>query len=227
MLAIDTSVKINKFKIFNCLTDSEKETILSYSDNRTYAKHSTVYTASDFADKVYLILKGKVKISKISPEGKEIILAICRAGEVFGEMAILEEDVRNEVAVILEEALIVRVPTVNLKELVVKNAKFNFTLTKLVTHKFKKIQKRLESLVFKSTVERVKEFIKNVAETEGRQLINGTEIEIKLRLTNEEIAKLTSTTRQTVTTTLSNLDKEGVILYDRRRILIKRMDLLN
>ena len=82
---------------------------------------------------------------------------------------------------------------------------------------------RLESIYFNNTEERIRGFIKDLAKEQGRKLITGDEIEVKLNLKHEDIAKLTATTRQSVTTILSQLEKDGVILYDRHRILVKKL----
>ena len=102
-----------------------------------------------------------------------------------------------------------------------KNPAFNFSVTKLIGLRYLKVQSRLESLVFKTAPERIRGFIKEMADEHGKTLANGSEIEVKLKLKHEDIAKLTATTRQSVTTELNNLEKEGVILFDRTRILIK------
>ena len=75
--------------------------------------------------------------------------------------------------------------------------------------------------MFKTAPERIRGFIKEMADEHGKTLVNGTEIVVKLKLKPEDIAKLTATTRQSVTTELNNLEKKGVIIFDRKRILVK------
>jgi CRP-like cAMP-binding protein len=205
------------------LSNREKEVLYNNSVLKTYKKKDIIYFPEDDANKLYIIHTGKVKISRVSNKGKELILAILGEGEVFGELSITNEGLREEMAEALEESDIFVINTNDFIDATRNNPKFNLSVTKLIGLRLKKIQNRLESLYFKNTEERIKNFIKDMAEEHGRKLITGDEIEIKLKLKHEDIAKLTATTRQSVTTILSHLEKDGIILYDRNRILIKKI----
>jgi CRP-like cAMP-binding protein len=104
------------------------------------------------------------------------------------------------------------------------NPKFNLQVTKFIGFRLKKIQNRLENLIFKTSEERVKSFIMELATEYGRPIIgDANQRAVELKLTHEEIAKLTATSRQTVTTVFSDLEKKGLISYDRKRIFVKDM----
>ena len=85
----------------------------------------------------------------------------------------------------------------------------------------RKVERRLESLVFKDARSRVVEFIREMAEEKGQKV--GFETMIKSHLTHKDIASLTGTSRQTVTTILNELKEKNIINFDRRRILIRDM----
>ena len=131
------------------------------------------------------------------------------------------EKAYGTVAEVIEDAIICSLTISQLEKMLKKNPAFNFSVTKFIGLRYLKIQSRLESLVFKTAPERIRGFIKEMADEHGKTLVNGTEIVVKLKLKHEDIAKLTATTRQSVTTELNNLEKNGVILFDRKRILIK------
>lgn len=214
------------FNIMDALSMKEKMEVSKMAAMSNSNKKDVVYFPDESSNKIYFLKSGKVKISKYSEDGKEMILAILGAGELFGELSVISQDKRGEMAEVMEDAIICSLRIEDLQMMIEKNSKFNFSITKLIGLKLTKIQTRLESLVFKNTTERVKGFIQEMADEHGRKLITGTEIEIKLKLTHEDIAKLTATTRQSVTTILNQLEKEGTILYDRKRILVKKYDAL-
>lgn len=214
------------FNIMDALSEEEKMEVSKMASMNNSGKKEVVYFPEDSSNKIYFLKSGKVKLSKYSPDGKEMIMAILGPGEIFGELSVISQGKRAESAEVMEDAIICSLRIEDLQSMLQKNPNFNFSITKLIGLKLTKIQSRLESLVFKNTNERVKGFIKEMADEHGRTLINGTEIEVKLKLTHEDIAKLTATTRQSVTTILSQLEKDGVILYDRKRILIKKYDQL-
>ena len=83
------------------------------------------------------------------------------------------------------------------------------------------MERRIESLVFKDARTRIVEFLREMAEEKGQKV--GFEMMIKNHLTHKDIASLTGTSRQTVTTVMNELRDENIINFDRRRILIRDM----
>lgn len=212
-----------EFALAKKLSDKELDALLDVASLKSYVKKEVVFFPEDDADKIYIIKSGKIKISKYSEIGKELILAIYNHGDVFGEHSIVSANKRDELAECLEDSEIYSIKTQDFLAITKKNSAFTLSIAELIAVRLKKIQKRLEALYFKNTEERIKSFIRDMADEHGRKLITGDEIEIKLNLKHEDIAKLTATTRQSVTTILSQLEKDGVILYDRHRILIKKI----
>ena len=212
-----------RFDVLNALTENEKQKIIGMSCLTEIPKKSIVYSTKDQANRLYFLKKGKVKVSKYSDDGKEMIISILSAGDVFGEYSILSDtnDNHQEVVEVMEDVLTCSLSIPDVKDLLRNNIEFSKSITALIGFKYKKMQSRLESLFFKSTPERIKGFIKEMADDYGKKILNSDEIIIKLNLKHEDIAKLTGTTRQTVTSVMNQLDKAGVISYDRTRILVK------
>ena len=86
------------------------------------------------------------------------------------------------------------------------------------------MEKRLESLVFKDSRTRIIEFLKGLADKKGQRV--GYEMLVRKFLTHQEIANLTATSRQTVTTVLNELRNRKIITFNRRRLLIRDMEQL-
>lgn len=213
------------FNILEALSPNEKQALAQASAMRQIPKNSIIYFPDDDNRKLYFVKAGKVKISFYSPEGKEMILSLLSPGEVFGELAILGESTRDEIAEVMEDTLLCSISIDQLESILDKNPVFNRQITKLIGLRLRKVQSRLASLVFKSAPERIRALIKELADEHGRVLLTGQK-EIKLHLTYEEIAKLTATVRQSVTSVFSELEKAGIIAYDRHRILVIQYDQL-
>lgn len=209
------------FKIFADLSVDEKDEIVHKSIMRQPDKQEQIHFSDDAPAKIYFVKAGKVKISKYSASGQEIILALLGPGEIFGELAITGQPGSGEVAEIVESAVICEFSTDDMMKILEMNPQFNIQITKLIGEKYKKIQSRFESLCFKSAPDRIKEFIRELANEHGEKVGQEGEVAVKLNLTHEEIAKLTATTRQTVTSVFNELEKHGVIEYSRKQILIK------
>lgn len=208
------------FKLLDALSYTEKEKLSEMSKMKLPQKWQIINFSNSSADKIYFIKEGKVKISTYSEDGQEIILAILGPGEIFGEMGIIEQNTGSEVAEMMEKTVLCETNIDYIKNILERNPEFNLEIIKLIGLRFKKIQRRLESTCFKDTTERIKELIKDLAGEYGKKETNG-EVLIELNLTHEDIAKLTATRRQTVTTILSELEKRGIIKYERKKILLK------
>jgi CRP-like cAMP-binding protein len=208
------------FNLLDALSMEEKMQISKMVTDKEVGKKEILYFSEDTADKVFFLKKGKVKISKYSEDGKELIVSILGPGEVFGETGVIDTNLHNEVAEVMEDAIVCTMKVEHMQDMLTSNPNFNMSVTKLIGLKYRKIQSRLESLVFKTAPQRIRGFIKEMADEHGQTLING-ELVVKLKLKHEDIAKLTATTRQSVTSELNKLEKEGVITYDRKRILIR------
>ena len=211
----------NDFNMLKVLSEEEKMQMSHMVTDKATSKKEVIHFSDDSANNIYFLKKGKVKISKYSNDDKEMILSVLGPGEIFGETGVMGAESYGTVAEVMEDAIVCSLSINQLNQMLEKNPAFNFSVTKLIGLRYMKVQSRLESLVFKTAPERIRGFIKEMADEHGKTLANGIEIEVKLKLKHEDIAKLTATTRQSVTTELNNLEKEGVILYDRKRILIK------
>lgn len=213
---------LENFGMLKALSKEEKEKLDGMAAMRHVPRKQVLYFPSDSSNSIYLLKAGRVKISRISPEGKEIILTILGPGEVFGELGITGQQEREEFAEVTDDAIICVVDIKDLQKMMKENPKFNTEILKFIGFRLKRVQSRLESLIFKSAEQRIRSLIKELGEDHGRTIAGDeNQREVKLRLTHEDIAKLTATSRQTVTTQLNELEKNDLIKYDRKRIYIK------
>jgi len=228
-MSLDTSEYwfFDYFDILDSLSEEEKSKVVNMSCRTNWDKKSIVYNNGDLSDKVFFLKEGSVKVSKYSNEGKEMIMSIYKKGDIFGLDSIFTDNKeRTEVVEVLEDAYTCSLDIIDVRSLLNTNLEFNQSIFQLIGSRSVKIQKRLESLFFQTSPDRIKGFIKDYALEYGKKLIYSNEIEVKVSFTHEDIAKLTGTTRQTTTTVFNQLEKEGVIMYDRNRILIKDINRL-
>jgi CRP/FNR family cyclic AMP-dependent transcriptional regulator len=212
------------FDIFKALAKADRVKLANKAYEWRAAKGKLVFQPGQAANIIFILKSGRVKISKRAGDGREIILYILQPGEIFGELALAGEEKRDSFAVTLEPADICGVPLDHFQDVLRENPSFNLQITKMIGQRLSKIQSRLTSLCFLNASDRIRSFIRDLAKDYGRKV--GEEVEIKMLLKHDEIAKLTATSRQTVTAVLSELEKQNLILYDRRRILIRDCDAL-
>lgn len=187
-----------------------------------YKKNDFIYFEEDSADKVYLINKGKVRIGYITDKGDEIITAILSKGEIFGEKAILGEEKRNEFAQAVEsENSICPITSETMMDLLREDKDFSLKIYKFIGLRFKKLERRLQLLLFKDTKTRLKEFLKELSDDFGyKNAITGDMI-IRQPYTQKEMATLIGTSRPTLNILLNELKEENYLDFDRKEITVK------
>lgn len=188
-----------------------------------FKKGEYIYLPNEHADKIYFLTSGKIKIGTYSDDGKEITKAILGPGEVFGELSIVGENKRRDFAIAMENTETCLVTTEEMKCLMQEHSGLELFMMKIISSRLLKMEKRLESLVFKDSRTRVVDFLKELAIDKGRK-IGLYEVEVRGFLTHQEIANLTATSRQTVTTVLNELKKKNIITFNRRRLLVRSME---
>lgn len=190
-----------------------------------FKRDDFIYFEDESSDHIYLVAEGRVKIGTYTEAGKEITKAILAAGEIFGELALVGQEKRTDFAQSMDDNTSICPMSIDdLKELMSHNKALNLKIYKLIGLRIKKLERQIESLVFKDSRTRIIEFLRDWAHEKGKKV--GYETMMKNYLTHKDIASLTGTSRQTVTTVLNELKEKNIINFDRRRILIRDMDLL-
>lgn len=209
---------LDSFRLFDTLTDAERERLGRRAVRMNRSKGAILFLSATDSPVLYLIHKGQVKLSRYAPDGRELILDVRRAGDVIGELALLGWSRREEEAELISNALISTLPIGELLSLLATNARFSVQVAQLIGGQLKRMQSRYESLCFQGAGSRVRQFIREQADTIGRRV--GTEIAVDMTLTHQDIARLTSTSRQLVTSELSALKRRKIITYSRSRLFV-------
>ncbi len=209
--------------LFNMLCPHK---VAGMSDNHEmtrFKKNDFVYFANDIPKNIYMIAEGRIKIGGYTADGKEIVRSILGSGELFGELALTGEDKRNDFAQALDNNTVVCPMNLQeMKDMMAGNKPLSFKVLKLIGLRLRKVERRLEALVFKDARTRIIEFLKDEAAEKGKKV--GFETMIPNHLTHKDIASLTGTSRQTVTTILNELRDKNMINFDRRKILIRDLE---
>jgi CRP-like cAMP-binding protein len=212
-------------QVLNALFPENSPWNLARHSVHVFKKEETIYNVNDPSDHIYMISEGRVKIDTKSENGKTIIKAILGENDLFGEMALTGELLRIDNATALEDGTKVFSLA---KEEVLETMKNNQSLSNQMLHilgsRIRKTEKRIEALLHKDARTRIIDFLRDLALERGRKV--GFETMIKNHFTHKDMANLTGTSRQTVTTVLNNLKEKNIINFDRRRILIRDMALL-
>lgn len=187
----------------------------------TYKKSDYIYFEEDAANKVYLIEKGKVKIGYYNEDGTEVVKAILSKGELFGEKAILGEIKRDEFAQSLDNSTSICPVGVNaMHELMRDNKTFSLRVYKFIGFKFKKLERRLQLLLFKDSKTRLMEFLEELCTDYGYDCDKTGDHVINHPYTQKDIASLIGISRPTLNILMNELKEEDIIDFNRKQIRI-------
>lgn len=216
---------LENFNLFKGLTMEQLQYFGMKSSMRKFKKGEFIYFPNELSDKVFILKDGEIKIGMYTDDGREILKTVLRSGEIFGEMSLTGEIKRGDFAQANDNEVVICVFDVDVvEEMIRQNPNLSLKITKIIGFRLKTVENKLASLVFKDARSRIVDFLKEQADKYGKPV--GYETLIMNNLTHKDIASLTATSRQTVTTVLNDLRSKNLIYFDRRRILIRDMDKL-
>ncbi|MDC9724135.1 MAG: Crp/Fnr family transcriptional regulator [Urechidicola sp.] len=184
-----------------------------------YKKNDYVYFANESASKVYLINEGKVKLGYYTEGGDEVVKAILSKGELFGEKAVLGEETRNEFAQAIKTSTsICPIDATTLQDLIRDDRKFALGFYKFINFRIKKLERRLQLLLYKDAKTRLIEFLQDLCDDFGFDCDEKGHMVIEHPYTQKEISCLIGTSRPTLNIIMNELKDEGIIKFNRKTI---------
>ncbi|MGE5655763.1 MAG: Crp/Fnr family transcriptional regulator [Actinomycetota bacterium] len=190
---------------------------------RSHPPNQVILLENDWGSSVYFILDGWVKIRTYNLDGKEVTLNILGKGELFGEMAALEEAPRSTDVITLAPTLIGNMPAQDFVQLIHTEPLAGIRLAQLMGRRLRQVNRRLRLRESDST-SRVADILLFLAEGQGKYSSEG-ETEIP-NLPHRELSSLSGLARETVTRVLSKLEKKGLIRRERDVLCIPDMHAL-
>jgi CRP/FNR family transcriptional regulator len=183
-------------------------------------KGSTIYFAGDVSNRIFILKKGIVKIFHVDEEGEETIKEIMNQGDLFGELPITSgEGASNERAVAAsDEVVICSFSMADFEDMLNHNPAISLRYTKMMGDRMRVLERKYHKLMFKDVRTRLVQFLEEYGHEFGLPLDN--RITVKNYLTQEEIALLIGATRQTVATTMRQLEDEGLLQYGRTHMVL-------
>ncbi|MEM9823938.1 MAG: Crp/Fnr family transcriptional regulator [Bacteroidota bacterium] len=212
---------LEQFPLFDVLSSEEMFQLSQMVELKKRPKYNYIYMKDEPSDYIYFLLKGTIKIVTHSQDEKEVIKAILHPFAMFGELGIVGEDARTDFAKAMnQEVQYFCLKVEDLRKLMRTNHRLCTKILTMMGTRLRRVENRLESLIFKDARTRIIDFLKESAEKRGRK-IGIDEMLVKHSLTQQDIANITGTSRQTVTSVLNDLKKSNLIHFTRRSILIR------
>lgn len=207
------------------LGSDELRRLAEVAQFRRVPKFHFIFMPDENAEHLFFLVRGRVKLGTYAYDGREVIKEILQPAAVFGDLVLAGENRRSEFAQSMhDEVEFLSVQVSDFQKLMQENQRLVFACLQHLSQRLQRVEERLASLVLKDARERIIDFLVDTAGKEGRRV--GYETLVKHYLTQQEIANLTGTSRQTVTSVLNDLRKSNLIYFNRNSILIRDLEKL-
>lgn len=197
----------------------------SVTTEKTYGKKNIVFHEGDYGDTLYIIKAGRIKIAKVTIDGREKTLTVLQTGDFFGEMAIFDDMPRSATAEAIDaEVKLLALSKADFERAINETPSIALRIMRDLTRRIRQVNQQVEDLAFKDVHGRVASTLYLLMKTEGvRQ--NGKS-SVLLRMTHQDLANMVGSSRETVTRALNRLQDEGVISISHQQIAILKPEIL-
>ncbi len=191
----------------------------------TIAKNSHVYSCGDQDEMVYFIVKGQIKLLRLSPKGRECLLAIHTDGDIFGELCLAGTGPRLETAKAMDETIIKRIPCAKFFARLSRD-KLLEGFVRYLAVRIADQQQVIANLVTADSEQRLGKTLLQLARKLGKK--DPRSIRIEQKITHEELSEMVGTTRPRISVFMQRFHNLGLIeTNDDRFLIIKEHSLTN
>ena len=204
--------------IFSDLSPSDLNKIAERMIQRAYVKGQMILLEDDLGQTFFVIAGGSVKITRLSDDGREVILAMLGESDFFGEMSLLDGAGRSANVVALEASEVLTLARNDFLDILQQYPKISISLLEELTQRIRKSDQQIESLSLSDVEQRIGITLIRLAEELGT--IKQGSVKIKNLPYQQDIANMAGTSRETVSRTFKLLEEKGLVTREGRKLTI-------
>ena len=213
----DRVLRMTEVDIFCDLDDREMRALSQAAPMRDYPAGSLVYTPHQPVEALFILKKGRIRIFRISPDGRALTTAIIEPGTIFGEMVIVGQQMHDNFAEAIEDVVVCLMTKPDVQQLLLGDQRIAARISETLGRRLGELEQRLSDTVFKSVSQRIATTLLTLSEGHGGRPLSRR---VQVKLTHEQLAALAATSRETTTKTLGEFADQGLIALGRGRISI-------
>ncbi len=209
---------LRQVSLFSGLSDKDLRELESVVRERSFRKNEVIFHAQEPGSALFVIKRGRVKISMDDKSGREIILRLFTAGDFFGEMSLLDGEPRSATVSSLEPCQALILYRDQFIEFVTRRPQVVMKMLTALSRRLRKADEKISRLAFADAYEKVASVLMEIIEERKIPLHIGTEIPISL--TRKELAEMVGLSRETLTRVIADFQRAGVLRIEGRHIAI-------
>jgi CRP-like cAMP-binding protein len=213
------SVALARVPLFHALPEPDLLALAQAARMRRFRRGEVIFHQGDPGDALFIVAQGRVKISLPSDAGDEAILATLRAGDFFGELALLDGAPRSASATALEHTETLVVPRARFREALETVPGFRDALFGLLARELRRLTTHVEELHFLDMTGRLAARLARLADEQGVDAGDGT-IRLAGPYTQADLAAMVGSTRQSVNKLLGMFASDGLLRLERDAIVV-------
>jgi CRP/FNR family cyclic AMP-dependent transcriptional regulator len=210
--------------ILEPLTREEIEELSRRVPDTHFRRGQILYTPQERSEVLFMLKKGRVRIYRVSPDGREFTLAVVGAGTVFGEMSLTAQRLENAYAEAMEPITVCKMRRLDFERLVMDKPQVGLKVMSVLSERLFLAEDRMEDIAFKEVPARLASFLLQLIESEG--VVSREGYKIPTRYTHRQVATMIGSKRETVTKAFTLLQQAGAVELKRRRIHVKDIETL-
>jgi CRP-like cAMP-binding protein len=216
----ETIASLRAIPMFSGVSDEALESIASLLIERSFPKHKTIVEEGAPGDYMYIIVEGRVKVTKLSGDGREKILELLEVGDFFGEMSLFDEAPRSASVKGLSQVRVLALARNDFLRLLARSPDLALSVIQELTRRLRQVDEQASSLSFQRVKERTMGLLVRLAREEpGQEGRRKTPV-----LTHQQIADMIGTSRETVTRAIKGLKEDGWLEQDGKHYLVPAED---
>lgn len=214
---------LQEFDLFDSISDADLEEIFKSCSKQNFTKGNMILIEEESGATFFLIINGKVKISRISDDGREVILSILSEGDFFGEMAIIDGQSRSANVSSLEDTDLLAIRRDDFMKLLYDFPQISINLLEELTSRLRRSDQHIKALSLQDAVGKVASALLRLAENSG--IMKSGQVVIPNVPAQQDLANMSGTSRETISRAIKALGQDGylnkegnsVIIYDYER----------
>ena len=217
-------IDLKNIPVFSVLSSSEMEEVKPYLTPMKFKKKEVVFSEGDTSDWLYVVTKGKVKITKLSSSGRELILEVIAPYEIFGAVAVMRGFPYPANAVAMEYAEVLRISRSNLMRILDRFPNLMYCMAMNIGDRIKGSHEALKNIAVEKVESRIASLLLKLADKAGVK--TDKTVAIDMKLTKQDLAEMVGTTVETSIRTMSKFKKQGVVSEKGGNIVITDLNKL-
>jgi len=210
--------------LFGKLSAGEIDSLISYARVERYPAGREIFAKGSPGQSLMAVLRGSIKISSLSNEGKEIVFGIINAGEIFGEIAVLDGEERSADATAMTDCELLVLNRRDFLPVLQNRADLCMILLRILCRRLRQTSAQVEDVMFRDLDSRVAKALLQLAESVAPHGVQGAPVE--LHLSQRELGNRAGGSRESVNKILQNWHRQGLIDLGKASVLIRDLERL-